>query len=82
MLIQIEELAARKTPISDLEAIELYDEALTEVLPERESGWGRSIGELRWQYVKAAPKEEDAALKCFRECLSNNDLDHARQVCT
>lgn len=81
MLIHIEELSGRKPPITDLEAIELYDEALGEVLPETgSSSWGKSIGELRWQLVKSSPKDEDTVLKCFQECLSNGDLDHARQV--
>ena len=65
-----------------MEAIELYDEALREVLPETRSSWGKSIGELRWQLVKAFPKDEDTVQKCFQQCLSNGDLDHARQVST
>lgn len=80
MLVHIEELSARKSPITDLEAIDLYDEALGEVLPDTKSSWGRCIGELRWQLVKSSPKDEETAAKCFHECLSNDDLDHARQA--
>lgn len=80
VLLHIEELAGKKLPIKDLEALDLYDEALREVLTDKEKGWGKTIGELRWQYVKASPKDEQNVLKCFQECLANGDLDHARQV--
>lgn len=80
VLIHIEEIAVRKLPVTDLEAIELYDEALNEVLPETGSHWGPTIGEMRWQCVKTASKNEETALKCFQECLSHGDLDHARQI--
>lgn len=81
VLLHIEELAAKKIAIKDLEAIDLYDEALREVLSEENSNWVKTIGELRWQYVKANPKDEQNVLKCFKECLAHGDLDHARQVC-
>lgn len=80
MLLCIEELAAKKVAIKDLEAIDLYDEALREVLREQDKSWGKAIGELRWQYVKSNPKDEHNILKCFQVCLAKGDLDHARQV--
>lgn len=70
----------RKQPLSDLDAIELYDEALREVLPKSKQKWHEVIGELRWLFVKASPKNEEAALKCFKECVIQNDLQHARLV--
>lgn len=78
----MEELAERKSALTDLESIELYDEALGEVMPESQEGWGRIIGELRWQCVKARPKDEDLSLKSFQACLGKNDLEHAKQVCS
>ncbi len=80
VLIHLEELAGRKPALSDFDAIELYDEALGEILLDSHESWGKIIGELRWQCVKSAPKNEDASLKCFQACLSMDDLDHARQV--
>ena len=81
VLLYLEELPERKPPLLDIEAIELYDEALDEVLPESNESWERIIGQLRWQCVKSSPKNEDLSLKCFQVCLSKGALDHARQVC-
>ncbi len=67
--------------LTDLEAVELYDEALEGVLPRASGGWEKIVGELRWQLVKALPKNEEAGKKCFKACLFKDDLDHARQVC-
>ena len=64
----------------DLEAIDLYDDAFGEVLPHRGETWENIIGEIRWQCVKATPKNEELALKCFQSCLLKDDLEHARQV--
>lgn len=79
--MHLEELAEKKTPLSELVVAELYDDALSEVLPDPQEHWARIVGELRWQYVKASPKNEDTSVKCFQACLARNDLDHARQVC-
>ena len=70
----------RNEALSDLDAVELYDEALGEILPDCPRSWQRIIGELRWQYVKSNPKIEENTLKCFKACLYRDDLDHARQV--
>jgi N-terminal acetyltransferase B complex non-catalytic subunit len=80
VLLHLEELPERKPPVADIEAIELYDEALEEALPKSGETWERIIGPLRWQCVKAQPKNEDLSLKCFQACLSKGALDHARQV--
>lgn len=80
MLLHIEEIVARKSALSDLAAVELYEDALEEVLPGSRDNWIRTIGELRWQCVKAFPKNEDTSLMCLQTCLSRDDLDHARQV--
>ncbi|XMA19495.1 hypothetical protein WAI453_012286 [Rhynchosporium graminicola] len=80
VLVYLEELAEKKTALSELVVAELYDDALNEVLPETQEHWASIIGELRWQCVKAAPKNEDTGLKCFQACLARNDLDHARQA--
>jgi len=80
VLVHLEELVGRKPPLTDPEAIELYDEALSEVLQDPQGTWAKIIGEVRWQCVKATPKNEDFSLKCFEECIANDDLDHARQV--
>lgn len=70
----------RNTVLSDLAAIELYEDALEEVLPGSQESWIKTIGELRWRLVKACPKNEDTSLTCLQTCLSRDDLDHARQV--
>jgi N-terminal acetyltransferase B complex non-catalytic subunit len=80
VLLHLEELPERKPPFSDIDAIELYEEALEQVLPESNETWERIIGQLRWQCVKTSPKNEDLSLKCFQACFSKGDLDHARQV--
>ena len=80
VLLHLEELAEKKTAFSELVALELYDDALQEVVPEPRQHWARIIGEMRWQYVKSSPKDEETSLKCFRACLEHNDLDHARQA--
>lgn len=66
--------------LTDLAAIELYEDALEAVLPGSRESWIKIIGELRWRCVKAIPKNEDVSLTCFQTCLSKDDLDHARQV--
>ncbi|KAL2064750.1 hypothetical protein VTL71DRAFT_3888 [Oculimacula yallundae] len=80
VLVYLEELADKKIAPSELVVTELYDDALGEVLPNPNEHWARIIGELRWQCVKASPKNEDTSLKCFQACLAKNDLDHARQI--
>ncbi|CAG8961090.1 hypothetical protein HYFRA_00002633 [Hymenoscyphus fraxineus] len=80
VLAHLEELPKRKQPLTDLEAIELYEEAFGEVVPEPQDDWIRIIGEARWQCVKAIPKNEDVSKKCFEACLEKNDIDHARQI--
>lgn len=79
MLLHLEELAQQKKPLIDLAAIELCDDALEQILGTHDE-WARIIGEIRWQCVKAIPKNEDISLKCFKACLAKKDLDHARQV--
>ncbi|KAH7364272.1 N-acetyltransferase B complex non catalytic subunit-domain-containing protein [Rhexocercosporidium sp. MPI-PUGE-AT-0058] len=80
VLMHLEELAEKKMVPSELVVTELYDDALSEVLPDPQEQWARIVGELRWQCVKALPKNEDSSLKCFQACLARNDLDHARQI--
>ncbi|PVH88261.1 hypothetical protein DL98DRAFT_508974 [Cadophora sp. DSE1049] len=80
VLVHLEELVEKKTAPSELVVTELYDDALTEILPDPQENWARIVGELRWRCVKASPKNEDTSLKCFQACLARNDLDHARQI--
>ncbi|CZR50694.1 uncharacterized protein PAC_00568 [Phialocephala subalpina] len=80
VFIHLEELVNRKSSLSDLAAIDLYEDAFEEVLPGARESWIKTIGELRWQCVKTLPKQEDICLKCFRACLDRDDLDHARQI--
>jgi N-terminal acetyltransferase B complex non-catalytic subunit len=81
VLLKLEELPTRKPPLTDLEAIDLYDEALKSVVPDPQESWGKIIGELRLQSVKSSPKDEALSRKCLQACFSEGDLDHARQVC-
>ncbi|KAA8576322.1 hypothetical protein EYC84_006456 [Monilinia fructicola] len=80
VLAHLEDLVAKKAIITDQEDIDLYDDALVNAIPEAGSIWARTIGELRWQSVKAYPKQEDSGLKSFKACLSERDWEHAQQI--
>ncbi|RQM06867.1 hypothetical protein DH86_00000004 [Scytalidium sp. 3C] len=78
VIASLEKLAQRNPPVVDLDAIEVYEAAL-ENLPGYENDWAKLIGRLRWQCVKAAPKNEDASLQNLRKCLAKNDIENAQQ---
>jgi N-terminal acetyltransferase B complex non-catalytic subunit len=80
VLTHLESLAEKKVALSDLEDIDLYDDALDFILPEPGNTWAKLVGELRWQSVRALPKNEDLSLKCFQACLAKDDMEHAQQV--
>ncbi len=80
VILHLEELVNKRPGFLDLAVIELYENALEEVLPGSRESWINTIGELRWQCVKANPKHEDTSLIGLQACLSRDDLDHARQV--
>ncbi|KAG9236907.1 N-acetyltransferase B complex non catalytic subunit-domain-containing protein [Amylocarpus encephaloides] len=80
VVAHLEELPQKKPILTDLEIIELYEEAFSDVLPGPQESWDRILGELRWQCVKALPKNEDLSKKCFEACLAKDDIDHARQI--
>jgi hypothetical protein len=61
--------------------LELYDEGLRILSPERHGIEGRAICKMRADAVKAAPDNEQLALACFRACLQRDSLEHAQQVC-
>lgn len=79
VLLHLEELVGQKKPPQADGVLELYNDAFENVL-ESDGDWARVIGELRWQSVKANPKNEDLSLKSFQTCMEKDDLDHARQV--
>ncbi|ESZ98846.1 hypothetical protein SBOR_0704 [Sclerotinia borealis F-4128] len=80
VLPHIEDLIVKKEVIADQEDIDLYDDALIHVIPEAGAIWAKTIGELRWQSVKAYPKHEESGLKSFKACLSERDWEHAQQI--
>ncbi|KAJ5032454.1 uncharacterized protein L3040_009058 [Drepanopeziza brunnea f. sp. 'multigermtubi'] len=80
VLQHLEELAERKKAFLDSTILDCYDDALEKVLSNPREHWAKIIGEMRWQSVKASPKNEDTSIECFHRCLSMNDLDHARQI--
>lgn len=80
MILHLEDLVAKKVVITDQEDIDLYDDALVNAISEVGSDWARTIGELRWQSVKAYPKQEESGLKSFKACLAERDWEHAQQV--
>ncbi|RKF64168.1 Phagocyte signaling-impaired protein [Erysiphe neolycopersici] len=80
IIAQIEELAHREPFILNPDIIDLYEEILVEILPESTEIWIKTIGELRWKYVKLSPKDEHLCLQALMACLSNDDFDHARQI--
>ena len=69
-----------KRVLTDLDAIQFYDEALELILPKPGENWSRIIGHLRWQLVKSTPKDVDAGRACFRACLAKEDYEHARHI--
>lgn len=76
----IKELVSKQQGVKDATDLDLYDESFENVTLVPTLTWGALIGELRWQSVKSAPKDEDLALKCFQACLSHEDWEHAQQV--
>ncbi|RKF82671.1 putative cytoskeleton organization protein [Golovinomyces cichoracearum] len=80
ILVQIEELACREPFLSNPDAIDLYDETITEILPDSLETWAKTIGELRWKSVKLSSKNEKLCLDALKACLSKDDLDHARKI--
>ncbi|KAH8815250.1 N-acetyltransferase B complex non catalytic subunit-domain-containing protein [Xylogone sp. PMI_703] len=80
VLTALEKLIQRDPPVLDLDAIAVYEAALENILSGNEDYWARLIGRLRWQCVKASPKDEDSGLKNLRRCLIMNDIEHAQQI--
>ena len=80
VLLQLEELVVSKRVLTDLDAIEFYDQALELILPKPGASWSRVIGHLRWQLVRATPKDVDAGRTCFRACLARGDYENARHI--
>lgn len=60
--------------------LDLYDEGLKVLFPERQDMEGRAICKMRADAVKATPKDENLALTCFRACLKRDSLEYAQQV--
>jgi hypothetical protein len=60
--------------------LDLYDEGLKILSPERQGIEGRAICKMRADAVKAAPEDEQLALACFRACLKRDSLEYAQQV--
>lgn len=69
-----------KKRVLDVEILDLYDSAFVAILPNQGESWANAIGEMRWQLVKAMPKNEDAIKECLKACLSKDDFEHAKQV--
>ncbi|KAG0650585.1 N-terminal acetyltransferase B complex subunit arm1 [Hyphodiscus hymeniophilus] len=80
ILLHLEELVLSKRILTDLNAIQIFDETLELILPKPGENWARIIGNLRWQLVKALPKDVDAGRACFRACLAKEDYEHARHI--
>jgi hypothetical protein len=62
------------------EQLDLYDEGLRVLFPERHGVEGRAICKMRADAVRAAPKDEKLALACFRACLKRDSLEYAQQA--
>ncbi len=69
-----------KRVLTDLNAVQVYDETLQLLLPKSAESWARIIGHLRWQLVKAIPTDVEASRACFRACLAREDYEHARHI--
>lgn len=73
----VEKLLKSKTPFKDSEAIDLYEFATSYSQTE----YGKTIGVLRANAVKASPNDKDSAKRSFLACVNNGDWEHAQQVC-
>ena len=80
VLLQLEEVLSSKHVLTDLNAVSIYDETLELIVPKPGKTWARTIGVLRWQSVKALPKDADSSRACFRACLAHEDYEHARHI--
>ncbi|RDW64145.1 hypothetical protein BP5796_10647 [Coleophoma crateriformis] len=78
--VELESIVA-KDAVHDEEAIVLYDTVLALILPGQLSLWRDIIGTMRWNAVKASPKDAQLAITHFQSCLSNQDLAHAQVIC-
>jgi N-terminal acetyltransferase B complex non-catalytic subunit len=78
--LQLEELVLSKRVLTDLNALQIYDEALELILPKSGENWARIIGHLRLKLVKTLPKDVDAGRACFRACLAKEDYEHAKHI--
>lgn len=80
ILLQLEELVAAKRVLTDLDTIQFYEEALGLILPKSGECWARIIGRLRWELVKASPKDVEASRACFQACVAKEDYENARHI--
>jgi N-terminal acetyltransferase B complex non-catalytic subunit len=79
-LLHLEKLGARSPVLTDLNAIELYDDALGDIFPDLSEEWSNIIGEVWLLRVKALPKDEESSKKAFQQCVLKEDFDHAQQI--
>lgn len=78
--IALQELVGKQIGLTDLGALDLYDEASATLCPPSSREPIENLGKLRLFAVKAKPKDEDFVKKCLGACLRRDDLANSQQV--
>lgn len=78
--IALQELVGKQIGLTDLGALDLYDEASATLCPPSSREPIENLGKLRLFAVKAKPKDEDFVKKCLGACLRRDDLANSQQI--
>ncbi|KAI1205294.1 N-acetyltransferase B complex non catalytic subunit-domain-containing protein [Annulohypoxylon truncatum] len=62
--------------VTDIDALDLYEFSCSHVNVK----YPETIGVLRVRFVKAAPKDQKACIRCFNACVWNSDWKNAQQI--
>lgn len=77
VLFVVDDLVRKGTVVKDLDTIELYEWACTDVMQDVD--FPETFGVLRLRWVKANPKST-AGVSCLQTCVLHWDLVNAQQV--
>jgi hypothetical protein len=73
----VEDLVRKGTVVKDIDTIELYEWACTDIMHDLD--FSETLGVLRLRWVKANPKSA-SAVSCLQACILHWDLVNAQQV--
>lgn len=77
VLFVVDDLVRKGTVVKDLDIIELYEWACTDIMGDVD--FSETFGALRLRWVKANPKSP-ASVSCLQTCVLHWDLVNAQQV--